>query len=595
MRNNNQRTKTYKYNLRSDRNKLFDTNRNQTYEKTPRQPKLRSYKSKRDSSVFPLTSEPLYTMPNSENNNPGIRGSVTQTTSEEFHGFTDNINDFNTEGSQPTGAAAAIANAQLDEFINANANPRRSNSNRPIYNTMTKAGGSDYTFPSTVERREVRDTGAIPKKTGQNSQVNRNLDRLYPDAREDRYTEEEEDERLARLVKRMVNLALKEELDKTKRHDVNSKNNPNGNENSKSRNYYSQDRRRSVNNQVDRQDFPGGEARNSVRHTYENDRNRRDHNLPNRANNHSNEPVYNEEFNNSYSNYPKLGEWGFKFDGFNYTVSDFIFRVEDSRETYDCSWDYVVQKFHFLLAGKAEKWFWGYKKNHRVVSWNQLKLALQKNFGLEEDEDVLQKMFDLKQQPNESFSSYFEAMSELNNRLSRPMNEHDIKLIKRIASNVSDPLRRLTFNHNCTSIYDLYKLCINAEKLVKDLRVRNRYVGKVNEIKEETDSEEQLEVHAYNSNNINQRFKSKGNQKDDFAKKNSFISACYCCQDPSHGFYQCPYKGSFIYCFKCHMPGVITPNCPRCKNVNQAENERKSGERPGQPQTEPKEDLDQDE
>lgn len=575
-----ERSQNYRYNLRNDRNNRFDLNRDQNLEKPPAQNKQKTkpFKSKKD-LVLPLTSAPLYMMPGEteDQHQQGAAGVTATNTSGEFRGFPEHM-DFNAQGSQPTRQEADLINARLDEMLNQNVNSERTD--RPRKSTSKQT--PNYDLPPPHKGNNNISTGA-KSKLGRN----KNTSRDYNESRDTLYPNDED--RLANMVKRMVNLALREQLGKAEEED---------NAYSKPRNrnsHHSQDKRNNFNSSENRRDFIYSNSRNGFNRYDEEDRSRRNSNFRRRP---SNDQSY--DNNAEYNNTAKLGEWGFKFDGFNYTVSDFIFRVEDSKEAFDCSWDYVVQKFHFLLIGKAEKWFWVYKKNHRLITWNSLKVALEKNFGLEEDEDILQKMFDLKQQPNESFAKYFEAMCELNNRLTRPMNENDKKLIKRIASNVSDPIRRLTFNHNCMTIYDLYKLCINAEKLVRDLRGR-RYVGKVNELREEIDSEEEmLEVHAYTTKITNHKFKNRENQGEK-SKRNPATLACYCCQDPSHGFYQCPYRGSFIYCFKCHKPGVITQNCPRCnkdKSENvEKENWRKSVERPGNLQTdqvEVKDDLEKE-
>lgn len=129
MRRNLQRSQNYTYNLRKNRNKRFDINRDQGIESTSPQTKqkTKSYRPKRDHSVIPPTSEPLYTMANQESQTPlgAGGGNPVNNTSADFHGFSENIHDFSNEGPQPTREQAATINARLDDYLNQNGNPIR--------------------------------------------------------------------------------------------------------------------------------------------------------------------------------------------------------------------------------------------------------------------------------------------------------------------------------------------------------------------------------------------------------------------------------------------------------------------------------------
>lgn len=73
--------------------------------------------------------------------------------------------------------------------------------------------------------------------------------------------------------------------------------------------------------------------------------------------------------------------WSIRFDGTESTfpVEEFIFRVETMAEGDNVPNNLLAASLHYLLTGNALTWYWLFKRQHRNVSWEELRRASELN------------------------------------------------------------------------------------------------------------------------------------------------------------------------------------------------------------------------
>lgn len=62
-------------------------------------------------------------------------------------------------------------------------------------------------------------------------------------------------------------------------------------------------------------------------------------------------------------------------------ADEFIFRVEDMAQTSLVCHDEMVGSFHTLLSGRAEEWFWSFRRKQRAATWEQFRDAFMLKFA----------------------------------------------------------------------------------------------------------------------------------------------------------------------------------------------------------------------
>lgn len=225
------------------------------------------------------------------------------------------------------------------------------------------------------------------------------------------------------------------------------------------------------------------------------------------------------------------------------------------------------------MTGKAEQWFWQFRRSTPNGTWNHLRAALIRNFAsLDTDSEIVRQMTDRRQEHNENFTDFYNSIIELNFRLATPKPENELMEIVR--QNVNDQIARLIFNSTVGSLNDLLQLCRRAEKFISE---RNRKkVGRVSEI----ESPKEALHHMYYKSNpddddliLNEEVEALGNLRNDTSKYR-----CWNCETVGHSFIECT-RERRIFCYRCGKVGVITPNCPNPKC--HAGNGRSTAQNPG--------------
>ena len=255
-------------------------------------------------------------------------------------------------------------------------------------------------------------------------------------------------------------------------------------------------------------------------------------------------------------------KWGIKFDGSSqlHTV-DFLFRVEVMRRDNKCTTDDLFKNFSQLLTGKANEWFWSFRRQYPNCDFQEVKSAMIRKFKTSEsDGDIYTKIVERKQKPNESIEAFIDSLTMLRNQMEFRMSEEE--LIRKAKVNLNSNLYWLLYPMQIRSIDQLIEEGKRAErnnsKRISEMQRNNQpNCRRVNEL-DFTPSDPQLEFFELEAMRMNQQ--------------NSSI-VCYNCKMPGHTYYQCSTMPRKMFCFKCGLENVATPNCPKCSgNVNQSIN-----------------------
>lgn len=245
----------------------------------------------------------------------------------------------------------------------------------------------------------------------------------------------------------------------------------------------------------------------------------------------------------------RIDKWGIIFDGTNRTTSieDFVFRVETLQNDYGCEWREVLKSFHHLLSGPALDWFWDHRRFNNVSRWRDLKAALISQFHrFDSDFDIHRKILDRRQQNQETFDDFYNAVIRLRNQLRSPISERDIVSIMK--GNLKSPMAQLLFPVQSISLAQFAKECRRAENLLNNHRsFSNRFPPRsVHELDyEDVVAEETSEVDAFNTN----------------VRK----LICWNCKKEGHTFMECVEEKRNLFCYKCGLENTVTPKCPVCQ------------------------------
>lgn len=249
----------------------------------------------------------------------------------------------------------------------------------------------------------------------------------------------------------------------------------------------------------------------------------------------------------------EMDKWRLKFDGTSksITAEDFIFRLEQLCQDYDCGGDEVLIKFPQFLEGPAEDWYWMQRRLGRIHSFQELKETFLSQFRkFESDFDVQRKMMDRRQGPHETFEEFCNAVLRLRNQQREPIPEQ--MLVEMMKGNLKPAVAALVFPIRMFGLQHFREECRKAELLLANQRqgaqaYRQQFTQRVNEIAHEEPVED-VGVDA-------------------ISRQANYI--CWNCREKGHGFMDCPSLVRNLFCFGCGLENVVKPSCPRCKGNRQ--------------------------
>lgn len=242
-------------------------------------------------------------------------------------------------------------------------------------------------------------------------------------------------------------------------------------------------------------------------------------------------------------------KWRLKFDGTSKSINaeDFIFRLEQLRQDYQCDWDEVLVKFPQLLEGPAEDWYWMQRRLGHIRSFQELKEAFLSQFRkFESDFDVQRRMMDRRQGHQEAFEDFCNAMLRLRNQQRDPMNEQ--MLVDIMKGNLKPAMAALVFPIRMFGLQHFREECRKAEMLLANQRQfaqahRHQFAPRVHELEYEVPQTE--------------------HEIDAIGRQCNYT--CWNCKEKGHGFMDCPSTHRSVFCYGCGMENVVKPSCPRCK------------------------------
>ncbi|XP_075147243.1 uncharacterized protein LOC142221410 [Haematobia irritans] len=229
-------------------------------------------------------------------------------------------------------------------------------------------------------------------------------------------------------------------------------------------------------------------------------------------------------------------------------AEDFIFRVESMRDDYEYSFEDLVKDFPQLLDGIALDWYWQQRRIAPFQSWPDLKNAFLNQFRRFENEFQIQKrIMDRRQQPQESFEDFFNAVVKLRNQQRIPYSERD--LVEIMKGNLKSSLASLIFPIKLHGLNHFRQEVKKAEAMLANQRQayqqRSYQAPRVHELEyREVGQESEFEVEAIGP---------------------SSRYTCWNCKKVGHGYVECSVPIGRIFCFKCGQEGVVTPKCQRCQ------------------------------
>ncbi|KAI8116933.1 hypothetical protein CVS40_11077 [Lucilia cuprina] len=210
-------------------------------------------------------------------------------------------------------------------------------------------------------------------------------------------------------------------------------------------------------------------------------------------------PPHNAEF----SRRPGLDKWGVNFDGTSKTIGaqEFVFRVEEMRKDYGNSWSEVLRHFHQLLSGDALEWYWMQRRLQPIYSWEELKEAVINRFRrFNSDVEIHRQIMDRRQQPQELFEDFYNAVLRLRSQQNNPIGENE--LIDIMKTNLRTPMAQLVFPIRIFGLSHFRTECKKAESLLQTQRqtYNNRqFAPRVNEIDYDESSAAEVDLDAINS------------------------------------------------------------------------------------------------
>lgn len=318
----------------------------------------------------------------------------------------------------------------------------------------------------------------------------------------------------------------------------------------------------------------------SVENTSHNNNNLPPHLSPN----HLNQPYYNNNLqNNAQATPPVLNRnsflsttssfntdkitsiiqnWGLKFDGSSTIhVEEFLYRVRVlTNDNFNGDFNIITKNLHILLSGKARDWFWKYHKQVEVVNWNEFCQAIKSQYkDSKSPYDIREEIRNRKQKPGESFDSFYEAISNIMDRLPIPLSESD--LIEILIRNLRPDIRHELLYVEVQSFSQLRKLVQKRESFLNDEYVRRNFTARNPNNNTFAPRRQISEIDA-NINPINNQTEGQDISVDAVQHSNS-IPRCWNCDEPGHHWEDCLQDRS-IFCYGCGEKNTYKPQCQNC-------------------------------
>lgn len=294
-----------------------------------------------------------------------------------------------------------------------------------------------------------------------------------------------------------------------------------------------------------------------------------------------------EEDENTYPHFPRrpasetdivnadrrMEKWHLTFNGDSRqrSLEDFLHKVQRLAHMDRIGKDILLQRIHTILRGEAYDWYLCYSDEFR--NWEDFEERIRYMYGNpNKDQGNRQRIYERKQQRNETFLAFKMEIERLNKLLSTPLDQG--RLFEIIWDNMRPHYRSKLA---CINVRDLYMLEYYAYRIdANDSSFRQREVpvrtaNAIHNIEATTESEKSYssDSEAEEVNEVGRKFdKTKNrvlmNQQSRVNREtpeDKNIPLCWNCNKTGHLWRYCK-EPRRIFCYACGNPGKTTVSCP---------------------------------
>lgn len=230
-------------------------------------------------------------------------------------------------------------------------------------------------------------------------------------------------------------------------------------------------------------------------------------------------------------------------------------------ESLNNDFNAVCKNLHVLLAGKAKTWYWRYHKQAPAIDWNSFCTALRYEFrDYRSTYDLREEIRNRKQLPNETFTSFYDSIMSMLDRLPVPMEETE--LVEMLTRNLRPDIRHELLYVPVLSVAHLRKLVQMRENLLNEATCRRTSLTRTS-----------LPTHATRRNvsaiGLDETEENipvlEESQISAVALQSSHARQinCWNCEAEGHPWDMCT-KERKIFCYGCGAKNVYKPQCEIC-------------------------------
>lgn len=290
--------------------------------------------------------------------------------------------------------------------------------------------------------------------------------------------------------------------------------------------------------------------------------------MPNPLNSNTGFPNVFSNINNTAKITTTIQSWNIRFDGSSKGLrcEEFLYRIQClTEENFNGNFDYICANLHVLLTGKAKDWYWKYHKSVNRIEWDSFCSALKKQYrDYRTTYDIREELHNRKQKVNESFEVFFDAITDISDRLDVPLEDED--LIEIITRNLRPEIRHELLYVQIRSISHLKKLCLMREKLLnEDCFKRNiayRMPGNI------VSNKKVATIDSFRKNDEESLSFSLPPEEESNMEINAIAVApkavkCWNCDRDGHYWDMCVQERK-VFCYGCGLKNVYKPQCVNC-------------------------------
>lgn len=256
-----------------------------------------------------------------------------------------------------------------------------------------------------------------------------------------------------------------------------------------------------------------------------------------------------------------IQSWNLRFDGSSsgLNVEEFLYRIRSlTNDNFFGDFSVILKNLNTLLIGKAKDWYWRYHKQTPSLNWNDFCVAIRAQYkDFKTSYDIREDIRNRKQRANESFDTFFEAISALMDRLPTPMTDEE--LIEILPRNLRPEIRQELLYVKIHSISHLRQLVQTRENFLSDEYVRRNLSSRAPGI---NSAPRKYVADIEIQKNTDSNFDSEPNV--DALDKVGSHSKCWNCDEIGHHWHDC-LRDRTIFCYGCGGKNVYKPNCVDCK------------------------------